>query len=294
MNMTGDKAARIRCRLIAETDLPALTELLAQGFPARSSAYWGRALDKLARRDAPQAYPRFGYMLEAGDRPVGVVLMIFSLSDGLGAAKARCNISSWYVDPLHQGYASLLIAAAVRLKDVTYINVSPATHTWPVIEAQGFRRYCNGQILCIPALGRWAPKTRAQPFNPERDYGASLAKEERDILFAHQSYGCLSLVVREKGAAHPFVFLPRRVFHDVMPTLQLVYCRQLDDFVRFSGVLGRALWRQGHLLTLVDANQPLPGLLGIYRSNRGPKYFKGPETPRIGDLAFCESVLFGP
>ncbi len=269
-------------------------ELLAEGFAARSREYWARALEKLVRREVPPGYPRFGYMLDCGGRPVGVILMIFSLCDGVGAAKARCNISSWYVDPAYQGYASLLIAAAVRLKDVTYINVSPALHTWPIIEAQGFRRYCEGQVLSIPALGPWASKARAQEFSVKKDYAASLTKEERGILEAHQNYGCLSFVVIEKGKAHPFVFLERRLFHETLPALQLVYCRGLHDYARFSGPIGRKLWSRGHFVIIVDSNGPLPGLVGFYRPNRGPKYFKGPEPPRMGDLSFCESVLFGP
>ena len=294
MNMTTKTAPRIRCRLISEKDIPALTELLVLGFPSRSKEYWAHALERLARRDAPAQYPRFGYMLDCGDRPVGVVLMIFSLSDIAGEAKARCNISSWYVDPLYAAYASLLIAAAVRLKDVTYINVSPATHTWPVIEAQGFRRYCDGQMLCIPVLGGLRSQEHAEQFERRTDYGPALQKEERDILLEHQAYGCISFVVREKQYIHPFVFLPRRVFHEAIPTVQLVYCRSVEDFSRLSGALGRALGWRGQFLALVDANEPVPGLFGIYRANRGPKYFKGPERPRIGDLTFSESILFGP
>jgi hypothetical protein len=294
MNMASVSAPRIRCRLISEPDIPALTELLARGFPVRSKAYWAHALERLARRDAPAQYPRFGYMLDCGDRPVGVVLMIFSLSDIGGEAKARCNISSWYVDPLYAGHASLLIAAAVRLKDVTYVNVSPATHTWPVIEAQGFRRYCDGQMLCIPTLGGSRSRAHAEQFDCRTDYGSALHKEERDILLEHQAYGCISFVIRERNDIHPFVFLRRRVFHEAIPTAQLVYCRGIEDFVRLSRVLGRALAWRGQFLALVDANEPVPGLVGIYRANRGPKYFKGPERPRIGDLAFSESILFGP
>jgi hypothetical protein len=269
-----------------------LTELLTQGFPDRSTEYWRRALENLAKRAAPAAYPRFGYMLERGDRAVGVVLMIFTLQGG--GAQARCNISSWYVDPLYQCYASLLIAAAIRLKHVTYINVSPATHTRPAIEAQGFRRYSNGQMLCVPILSGRASKARAQRFCVGKGYGASLGKEEHDILLAHDSYGCLSFIVRENGHEHPFVFLPRRVLHGAVPALQLVYCRDVEDFLRFAGVLGEALARLGHFSVLVDANERLPGLVGVYRANCGPKYFKGPARPRIGDLTFCESILFGP
>jgi hypothetical protein len=292
--MTDDTAPRIRCRLITEEDAPEITGLLVRGFPSRPEEYWSRALERLAQREAPPGYPRFGYMLESAGSAVGVILMIFSEGRVGGAAKARCNISSWYVDPRCQGYASLLIAAAVRLKDVTYMNLSPAIHTWPVIEAQGFRRYCSGQVVSVPALGPWASGAGVQDFSSDEDYGPSLTSAERDILETHRDYGCLSLVVREEGETHPFVFLERRLFSGILPALQLIYCRELKDYVRFSGALGRRLWRRGYLAAIVDSEGMLPGTVGLYRPERGPKYFKGPERPRIGDLSFCEAVVFGP
>jgi hypothetical protein len=37
----------------------------------------------------------------------------------------------------------------------------------------------------------------------------------------------------------------------------------------------------------------LPGLVGKYFPDRGyPKFFKGSERPRIGDLTYSELVLF--
>lgn len=286
-----DTSQRIRCRLIGEADLPGLVGLLTRGFPDRSAAYWRHALDTLARRDSPDAYPRFGYMLEHDGDPVGVILMIFSR---WGAAGIRCNISSWHVDEKFRGYASLLIAAAVRHRDVVYVNISPAAHTWRVIEAQGFTRYCDGQLLAFPALSSWVPRARARPFDPRRGYGDALTDDERAMLAAHVESGCLAFVVNEKRAAHPFVFLKRRMLRGLIPTLQLIYCRDIADFARLAGPLGRALLRHGHASVLLDAPGPLPGVIGKYLRNRGPKYFKGPERPRLGDLAFCESVLFGP
>lgn len=289
--MTQDCSPRIRCRMINEADTQALAELLAKGFPERSRSYWLRALEILAQRDAPESYPRFGYLLEHEGTPVGVILMIFTR---LGEGRIRCNISSWYVEERHRGYASLLIAAAVRHKDVTYVNISPAVHTWRVIEAQGFRRYCDGQMLTIPALSRWAPNARARIFDARRDYGDGLSAQERDLLTSHVEHGCLAFVVQEKRQAHPFVFQPRRMLKGLLPTLQLIYCRDLADFQKFAGPLGRELLRRGYPTVLVDASEPLTGLVGIFRRDRGPKYFKGPERPRLGDLAFTESVLFGP
>lgn len=289
--MTEPATPRIRCRMIAETDAPALVRLLAKGFPERSIDYWSHALETLARRDAPAGYPRMGYLLDHDGAPVGVILMIFTR---VGAEKIRCNISSWYVEDAYRGYASLLIAAAVRLKDVTYVNTSPAPHTWRVIEAQGFRRYCNGQMLAIPALAPWTANARVKIFDAHRDYGDALSAQECELLAAHAERGCLPLIVHEKRDAHPFVFLPRRVLRGLVPTQQLIYCRSLSDFQRFAGPLGRELLRRGHPTVLLDATEKIPGLFGIYLHDRGPKYFKGPERPRLGDLAFSESVLFGP
>jgi hypothetical protein len=289
--MTPSTTPRIRCRMISESDAPALAELLAKGFPDRKAEYWRDALDTLAHREAPEGYPRFGYLLEHEGTPVGVLLMIFTRFSG---SRIRCNISSWYVDEAYRGYASLLIAAAVRHKDVTYVNISPAPHTWRVIEAQGFRRYCNGQMLVFPALGGWAANARVKPFDKSLDYGDALSAEERDLLLAHVARGCLALIVHEKQEAHPFVFLSRRVLKGLVPAQQLIYCRSLADFQRFAGPLGRDMLRRGDVAVLLDATEKVPGLFGIYAADRGPKYFKGPERPRLGDLAFCESVLFGP
>ena len=44
------------------------------------------------------------------------------------------------------------MSQALRHKHVTYLNVSPAPHTLPIIEAQGFARYCDGVFVAVPML----------------------------------------------------------------------------------------------------------------------------------------------
>ncbi|HMK88108.1 MAG TPA: GNAT family N-acetyltransferase [Methylocystis sp.] len=291
--MANAGSVAIRRREICRDDLPALAELLARGFP-RPLGFWTTALEALALRPVPENYPRYGFLLEQEGRPVGVLLTLFTRVPG-APDRLRCNISSWYVDPACRagGYASALIAAALRFKEVTYVNVSPARHTWQIIEAQGFRRYCEGQMICAPLLGGLFSKARAAAFDVAADYGATLDEEERALLASHQAYGCVALVVTEAGRAFPFIFLPRRVLKGILPVMQLVYCRDRADFVRFSGALGRALALRGHAFVVLDANAAIPGLIGVFRADSGPKYYKGPDRPRLGDLAYCESVLFG-
>ncbi len=94
----------------------------------------------------------------------------------------------------------------------------------------------------------------------------------------------------------PFILLPKRMKHGRYPTpaMQLVYCRDVADFVRCAGALGRALLWRGAPLVALDANGPIDGLKGFYSDSRGRKYFKGPNPPRLGDLTETELVLYGP
>jgi hypothetical protein len=276
--------------MIVESDLPALVDLLARGFPARDRNYWARALDTLTQRKAPEGLPRFGYLLEQDGAPVGVILMIFRVvEDG----DIRCNISSWYADGAHRGYASLLIAAALRHKGVTYVNISPAPHTWSVIEAQGFRRYCNGQMLTAPILARSGEAVEVDAFDPGSTDRQALAPHEQEMMVDHIARGCIGLVVREDERAHPFLFFPRPFLWDKATALQLAYCRSLDDYVHFARPLGRALLARGHLFVIVDALEKIDGLPGVFFKDRGPKYARGPCPPRLGDLSYCENILFG-
>jgi hypothetical protein len=115
---------------------------------------------------------------------------------------------------------------------------------------------------------------------------------EQDILLQHADLGCISLWCATSERAYPFVFRPRRV-KKLLPCAQLIYCRDVDDFVRFAGPLGRTLLRHGKPLVIVDANAPMPGLVGLYRRGSMPRYFKGPQKPRLGDLAFTEYAVLG-
>ena len=109
----------------------------------------------------------------------------------------------------------------------------------------------------------------------------------------HAAHGCISLwCATARGALIPFVFRPRLV-KGFMPCAQLIYCRDLADFARFAGPLGRYLALRGKPIVIVDANGAIPGLVGIFRHGSKPKYFKGPQRPRLGDLAYTEYAILG-
>jgi hypothetical protein len=286
-------STQIRCRRIEEHDIGAVVDLLVRGFPVRKREYWLRGLRRQATRPLPTDCPRYGYLLEHAGTPVGVILLLSAAMDSGGV---RCNLSSWYVEPEFRGHASFLIAFALRHKQATYVNISPARHTWPTIEAQGFKRYCSGQLFAVPALSRGCDKGEVREVRAGAAVSGRLSEPERELLAAHAGYGCLSLVCTAADGDHPFVFMPFRIrrIRIPLPCMHLIYCRSTDDFVRFAAPLGRLLLKHRTALVALDANGPIKGLVGTYLEGRVRKYFKGPNRPRLGDLAHTELVLFGP
>ncbi len=278
--------AAVRCRAIRDTDGAALVRLLRQGFPERSETYWTTAIDRLLGHVAVLGVSG-GVVLDCEGDLVGVLLLL----PGGEPAGSRFNLSSWFVDPRFAAYATLLANQAVRRKALTYVNISPAPHTRPTIEAQGFVRCSQGRILALPALMPPRRRVRVRAFDPLR-HGA-LPAGERDLLVRHAGYGCLAVVAETGQGPQPFLVLPWRI-GGRWPGAQLVWCRDIADFVRLAGPLGRFLLRRGMLGVLVDLCGPLDGLLGPRIGDRCPKYVKGPDQPRTGDLADTELVMFGP
>jgi hypothetical protein len=235
--------------------------------------------------------PKYGYLLE-GDGIVGVVLQIFSSQRTGNTISIRCNMSSWYVKPDFRVYASLLAAKAQSHTNVTYFNITPAPNTLPVLEAQGYSRYANGIFVAVPALRFYSCGVDVRVARAEARPPAHADQFDHDLMLEHAKYGCISLWCVTRDGAYPFVFRPR-VVKRVITCAQLVYCRNVDDLVQFAGPVGRFLALRGRFLVLIDANGPIPGLIGKYFDGKAPKYFKGPERPRLGDLSFTEAALFG-
>jgi hypothetical protein len=288
---------RLRCREISEADLEAVADLLTHGFLGRSREYWMQGLRRQAVREVPDGYPRFGYMLDNNGMPVGVLLLLYTSRTDGGETAIQCNLSSWYVDPAFRNYAPLLTKIAQKNKEVTYLNISPATWTWPIIETQGFSSYCSGLFFSIPALSRVKPGMTVETVAPDARTIEGLPDTEAELLTRHARYGCLSLVCRTPtGGPFPFILLPMRIRRGWIapPAMQMVYCRDIACYVECAGAIGRALIPHAKISVILDSNGPVAGLTGIFSRARGRKYFKGPNPPRLADLTDTELVLYGP
>jgi hypothetical protein len=292
VNSLSRRTPAIRSRQITESDLNSVADLLVKGFPRRSRQYWRRGLDHLTEHAAPAGSPKYGYLIERDNLLVGVLLVLSSAIRLDGSMAIRCNLSSWYFEPAYRGYASLIVPRITNQKDVTYINVSPAWHTQPILEAQGFTKYTSGQLVIGPIPSNFTDNTQPKIVDFNAYPGSYFESYERDLLLTHARYGCTSLWCITTERAYPFVFRPRFV-KGCIPCAQLVYCRDIEDLRRFAWPIGRFLALRGRPLIIVDSNGPIPGFVGKYFHGVAPKYFKGPNRPRLGDLAYTEIAMFG-
>jgi hypothetical protein len=288
-----DRPSQVGARPIKPSDQDAVAALLSKGFGfRRTRAFWQRVLNRLERRAVPDGMPQYGYLLESDGRAIGAILLIFSVpGTGADPDAVRCSISSWYVEPAFRSYASLLASQALRHRNATYLNISPAANTMPTLTAQGYTRYSDGLFVACPVLARGTDDKNATLLPADRTPMAPFEPFEPGLLRDHAAFGCSSFWCVTPQRAHPFVFR-RRLAKGLVPCAQLVYCRDSADVARFAGLIGRHLAARLCPIVAIDAVGPMPELPGTYLAGR-PKYFKGPERPRLGDLAYTEAAMFG-
>src|SRR4051812_15659024 len=115
MNAQPQATNRVRCRQIAESDLDGLADMLTRGFPRSRRETWLRGFERWKLLPQIEGVPRYGYVLDGGFGPVGVILLISSLRGG----QIVSNLSSWYVEPQWRVHSTLLVSLATKLKHVT-------------------------------------------------------------------------------------------------------------------------------------------------------------------------------
>jgi hypothetical protein len=291
--MVDSAAADVVCRVIEERDLAKVVDCLMRSFPERPRAYWTDGLARLAARPAVGDLPRFGHLLAAGDKVVGVLLQIVSTRETEAGAFARCNMVGWCVDPDYRGYAHPLHARAIGRREVVYFTVTPAPFTLKTLAAVGYRRYSEGQVIFAPLLSHGESGARVIAYAPDQPEAALLSESDARLLADHAALGCHAFIALAGNEARPLVFQPRRIWRELIPCVHLIYCREPGDLARFGPAYGRRLARHGRLFVVVDAVGPIPGLAGRYFAEREPRYYKGPRAPSPCDLADSELVIFG-
>jgi hypothetical protein len=283
---------RVSCRQITVDDGDAILDLLCEGFTRLPRRHWAAALEFMGARPTRCGAPRYGYMIESDGRAAGVLLVITTEIRRNGTTTIRSNSSSWYVRPGFRTYAPLLMTQWLRLPADAYLNVSPAEHTFPLIEAWGFVRFAHGTSLLFPAITRRTERTRILHAARLSEAEVPIPSDDHTLLVDHSRAGCVALWCETRDRGYPFVFR-RRLIKSRLPCAQLIYCRDLEDLSHLAGPIGRYLLRSGLSAVLAATDGPVPGVPGVYIDGKYPMYFRGQMPPRLGDLAYTEAGLFG-
>jgi hypothetical protein len=289
---TENEAGAVRCRQIVEADLDGTVDLLQAGFPYRARRYWTDGLKRIGSHHSPAGSPRYGYVLEASGRLVGVLLLISSRSPA-NCAAVRANVSSWFVLPEYRTCAPLLVLRAIRQKGPTYANISPADHTRSIIEAQGFHKAAEGVHAAIPAFMRLRHRARISVLSHEFQSFPGIDPQTLALMLDHLRFGCIVVWCETEVGAFPIVMRERRLKFRGLRAAQLIYTQSIRDLEAAAGALGRFLLGRGIPLLLVGSSERLQGVPGRYFPNRLPIYLKGNETRDPFDLAYTEAALLG-
>jgi hypothetical protein len=276
MTIAHQQATRVHCRAIAECDLGAVADLLTRGFPQTPRDYWTRGFARWKMLPAIEDMPRYGFLLDSGFGPVGAILTINSRRGD----HVVSNLCGWYVDPQWRSHSGLLISLATKLRHVTYLNASPAPHTWRTLQSQGFSPYNFGRTAVFALPGRGAVSEESPDDLPEAQ-----------LLNDHRAMGWTSLVVEKDGIVSPFVFRPGHLEKPQLPVMDVMFCRDASELGRCAPALARHFLPKGRLGFLIDGD--METMLSHYVEGREPRYFKGPYRPILGDLAYTEKAIFG-
>ncbi len=280
--------SRLRVREIAIADFDRVAEFLGKGI-GYSNRYFLRLLQRMTEHPTPAGFPKYGRLLESEGSIVGAIILMFSTVWSDGSPSIRCNVTGWCVEPAYRCYAALFFAKDLKHDNVTYLNISAKSDTLSVIETQGFTRYSSGQFMAAPALQFASRDGGAKVTGVDDVPNAPFESFEQELLSAHAKCGCICLWYVTAERAYPFAFRPR-LFKRILPGVQLVYCRNIEDFVRFAGPIGRFLALRGRLVVRIDSNGPIRGLIGGFLGGIDSRYYKGTK-PRLGDLAYTQLAM---
>ena len=283
--------SRTSSREITENDLHSVATLLGKGLDY-DTRYFLDILTLLIKHPTPKGFPKFGYLMEDNGALVGAILLIFTKVQTSDSSTIRCHVTSWYVEPAYSVYAGLFYLKGLSRKDVVYMNISALPDARPFLPVQGFSKYSCGQFFAVPALHLMSKTADCQIIAATSVPDVPFKAYERNLLLDHAEYGCISFWCVTSEQAYPFVFRTH-LTKNILPGVQLIYCREIGHFVKFVKPIGSFLTRHGKLIVRIDSNGPIPGLKGKYFDGATPRWYKGPVQPRLGDLAYTQFAMYG-
>ena len=262
--------------------------LLVKGFPRDGEAFWRRCLDRQASLQ-PDGH---GFLLEAGERVVGVMLTLRSARPRPeGGQRALVNLSSWFIEPTHRWRAATMLRAAMSDEDAIYTDLTAAPQIYRLNETVGLSPWNTGMILASAAPFAALPGRRGARVIglAEAEAGGLLEADEAALLDWHRRDGLIAAVLVEE-ATHPLLF--RVIRRKGVRFGQLIYAPSRMAVVRNLPQVMRFLARSGVLFVTIDADRAMCPAGAFFRPGR-QRFRRGPIDHDRLDYAYSELVLFG-
>jgi hypothetical protein len=143
--------------------------------------------------------PHSGFVLQAGDRIVGCLGVIFSSRLRAGREERYGNTTTWYVEPSHRRYGLQLLTAAMQLEGVTLLTLSASEVAAAVLERLGFQVVSRRALFFGPLSGPFAASLRTRIRTSPAELEERLPPEHLRILRDHRPFACGHYLVEEGG-----------------------------------------------------------------------------------------------
>jgi hypothetical protein len=277
----------LKLHAIGRDGLEAAAELLLQGFPSRSLAFWQDGLKRLSDYSNDVNAGSIGSILMADGVPVGVLLTI-NRRDAQSDRKI-VNLSGWYVREDHRWYAPRMLLSALSDSGAIYTDLTPSEAAVAMNERLGFRTIgYDVHLLPLPLLamtGRKRGRLRSIDDLPHD----ALAESIRQDLARHRALGCIVTIIEADGRFHPLVFDSFK--RKGIPIARVIYTESNDLIVDNLGPLSRHLTARG--IPLLSLRMPERSALPCsWLWRRGLRYqVKGEWDERKTDELYSERVL---
>lgn len=269
---------------LSSADLDKAADLLVEGFPERTPAFWQRAIDALKRHggNGPAEFPPAFLWLSKG-KPVGVALtpaVVRRCPEG--ALRRIVNISSWYVHPDHRWRAPLMLKKLTDAPDTVLTDLTPSPSVRRMLPQLGFRPINRGtRFAFLPAAalhrGRGERVLELPP------------AEDPPVMGSHRVLGCVPLVV--EGPAGSTVVIYRRARVRGVPAADLVYVESHRALAGGFSALSRHLLGRGFMFLRVPALGEA-GRFGTVVLPTGVWYARGEYFHDRTDVVGSELTLF--
>ena len=280
-------------RPLLDEDMPAAAELLAEGFPERSLAFWQQGLQRIRRHAGNQAAGvPLGRLMVDGTRLVGVVLTPASLRAKPGGSPfALVNVSSWYVRPEFRWRAGMMFRAVVADPQQVYIDVTPNEEICRMLPLFGFKPMNTGTTLAVLPMLALRPAQGARVRLLRADDRLPVGAPPLEMLLAHRELGCESLLLEHDQGQTLFAYQRRR--YRRLPAARLKYVGSHRVLERHLPALARFLLGRGFPLMSWDSRIEAPTRLPLIQRPGRAWYARGHDFDDHTDFIGTELCILG-